>query len=174
MDKQKLRKADFLFSLALIAFGIVVIVAAADMPWTTAQKGVSSRWFLSPGLFPAFLGALLILFSLNVLWRAIAEGGHRDIVRFVADAMAAAPRNRKVHRVLLVILMIGAYVFGLLKNVNYYVASSAYLFVFMLLFHKPRDGVSTTRNALVLLAIAVGVPLAIGYIFSTFLNVPLP
>lgn len=174
MEKQKLRKIDFLFSLVLIAFGIVVIVAAAGMPWTSTQRGVSSGWYLSPGLFPALLGALLILFSLHVLWRAIAEGGHRGIVGFVADALAAAPRSGKVHKVLLVILMIGAYVFVLLKNVNYFVASSAYLFVFMLLFHRRREGISTARHALVLLAVAVGVPLAIGYIFSNYLNVPLP
>jgi hypothetical protein len=174
VDKQKLRKADFLFSLVLIAFGIVVIVAAAGMPWTSTQKGVSSSWYLSPGLFPALLGLLLIVFSLNVLRNAIVEGGHRDLARFIADAIGAAPRSRRLHRVLLVILIIGAYVFGLLKNVNYFVASSAYLFVFMLLFHTRREGVSTTRNALVLLAVAVGVPLVIGYIFSTYLNVPLP
>ncbi|MEO8304617.1 MAG: tripartite tricarboxylate transporter TctB family protein [Betaproteobacteria bacterium] len=174
MEKQRLRKVDFLFSLALIAFGIVVVVAASRMPWTSTQTGISAAWHLSPGLFPALLGALLIVFSLSVLATAVAAGGHRDIVTFVRGALARIPRNRSLHRVLLIIVLIGGYVFGLVGHVNYYVASSIYLFMFMLLFHKAPRGRSTTRNALMLLAIAIAVPLAIGYLFSTYLNVPLP
>lgn len=174
MDKQKLRKVDLVFSLGLIAFGIAVLVAASRMPWTTHQTGVSSGWFLSPGLLPAVLGVLLIAFSLNVLANAVAAGGHRDISAFLRGAFSGVARNRRLHRVLLIIVLIGGYVFGLIGHVNYYVASSAYLFVFMLLFHRTSPGGSTAKNVLMLLAIAGATPLSIGYLFSTYLNVPLP
>lgn len=172
MEKPKLRQTDFLFSLVLIAFGIAILVSASRMPWTNQQSGISSAWYLSPGLFPALLGILLIVFSLDILMHAISAGGHRKIGAFVGSSISAVGNNRRLHKVLLIILVIGVYI-SLIGHVNYYVASAVYLFMFMLLFHHPASR-SRVKNVLTLLAVAVLVPLVTGYLFSHYLNVPLP
>lgn len=172
MDKQQLRRIDFLFSLVLIAFGVAILVAAYDMPWSSEQTGISGSWYLSPGLLPAILGAMLIVFSLNILAHAVSAGGHRNVGDLIKRGLVGVIKNRAFHKSILSIVVISVYIFGLLGNVNYYVATASYLFVFMVLFHHRSN--SFLLNLLILGTIAIVVPVVVGYLFSNYLDVPLP
>lgn len=172
MDKQQLRRVDFLFSLVLIAFGVAILIAAYDMPWSSHQTGISGSWYLSPGLLPAILGALLIIFSLNILAHAVSAGGHRDVWGLIKNGLIGVAGNRAFHKSILSIVVLSAYIFGLLGNVNYYIATGLYLFVFMVLFHHKSKSVLLNLSLLVIIAVAV--PVVVGYLFSHYLDVPLP
>lgn len=174
MLHEGLRKADIVTSLAMIVLGIAVLWSASDMPWLSEQAGVTRDWYLSPGLFPWVVGSLLIVFSLNVLWRAIRDGGNVDFFRYAGGAIDRMLRGSRVYRVWLMWLLMGTYVFVLFERLDYYVSTPLFLAVFMLFFHRGKDGKLGLKNLVTIALVSTVVPAAVGYFFETYLYVPLP
>ena len=168
------RKADVVVCLLFILFGLFLFYEASRMPWASTRTGAQAQWFLSPGLFPATIGALLILFSLRVLATAIAQGGHKGIWATFAPWLRGLPTNRGVQRVALMILLIGTFIFAGIGRIDFRLAGSLFLFTFIGLFWWPFSGEAPVRRTLVTLAISLAVPAVIAYLFSTFLYVPMP
>lgn len=174
MQKSQLRQLDLIFSSILIVFSAAVIIAALRMPWGSTTNTVrGGGWYLSPGLLPLLLASLIILFSANVLYHALRDGGHIGLWRAACRWVKNIRSNTRLYRVLAVIAVLSLYIVLMLGRINYYVASTMYLFIFISLFHRPQ-GVTKVRYMITLTAISVLVPLVTGYIFSEFLNVPLP
>lgn len=169
-----LRKADFITSIFFILLGSGVIFQASRMPWRVQSAGLAQDWYLSPGLFPAVLGSLLILFSLSVLAHAVRQGGHRDLIRFLSENVAAIDGNRDLHRILIAITLMAVYIFVGIGKLNYYVASSAFLCAAMFIFYRPNDSTMNLRLLIKILVISVAAPAIIGYVFSEFFQVPMP
>ncbi|WP_157961803.1 tripartite tricarboxylate transporter TctB family protein [Acuticoccus kandeliae] len=168
------RKADVVISTLMIVFGAFIIYRASLMPWSSTRTGGESQWFLSPGLFPATIGSLLILFSCRVLLTALREGGHRGILRSLGAWVRNLPADRSTQRVAFMIVWLAIYIFGLIGNVNYLVASSLFLFVFIAVFWLPGAGRAMLSRAAIALAVAILVPLSVSYTFEHFLYVPAP
>lgn len=172
--EKPLRKADFIASILFMLLGGGMIVAASRMPWIVQSGGLLQDWYLSPGLFPAVLGSLLILFSASVLVHAVRAGGHRGLGPAIAAALRSVGANRDLHRMAGAALLVGLYVFVGIGRVNYYVASSAFLFATMLAFHRTPEGRITWPLVLKIAVIAVVAPLVIGHVFTDFFQVPMP
>ena len=176
LPHKSLRRADVIASTLMIGFGVVVVWQGIRMPWaSTATSGSSSsQWYLSPGLFPVITGGLLILFSLRILVTAIREGGARGIWESLGPWLSGLGGNTRIHRAVMISVLLAIYVFGALGRVNFLVASGIFLFVSIALFWWP-DGVGQIwRKVLVTAVIAAGFPWVIEYLFSTFLYVPMP
>ncbi len=168
------RKADFVVSILFMLFGALIIWRASQMPWVSTRTGGDSQWFLSPGLFPAVVGSLLILFSARVLLTAIRDGGHRNVVRPFLAWIRALPRNVRVHRVVFMVAWIGLYVFFGVGHFPFEVVSAIFIFVFILYFWLPGAGGHTVRRTLIAAAVAVVFPTVVAYVFETYLYVPSP
>lgn len=174
LPRQARRKADFVVCLLFIAFGGLVLYQSSLMPWETSRTGAEAQWYLSPGLFPAILGILLILFSLRVLVSAVAEGGHRDIAGPLMAWIVDLPRNVRVHRVVFIVVWSGLYIFGALGRVNFQLASVVFVFVLIAVFWLPGSGATLARRAAIAALVSVIVPVSIAHVFSTYLYVPVP
>jgi len=175
MSSQKpLRKADFLTSIVFILLGAAMLFAASRMPWIVKSGGLTQDWYLSPGLFPAVLGTLLIVFAANVLMHAVRAGGHRGLGPIILGHLRSIGSNRDLHRMAGAALLVGLYVFVGIGHFNYYVASSVFLFAAMLAYHRTPEGRITFRMVLKIALIAVIAPMVIGYIFTEFFQVPMP
>jgi hypothetical protein len=168
------RKADFIVSIGLIGVGGYILYSASQMPWASTRTGASAQWFLSPGLFPATLGMLLILFSLRVLLTAVKDGGHRGGGTMLMGWLKGLPWNRPVQRVVFMIALIGAYISFGIGNADYRLVSAAFLFVFIAAFWWPESGDKLPLRIVVTLAVSVLLPAALAHVFSTFLFVPMP
>ncbi|MCK0209730.1 tripartite tricarboxylate transporter TctB family protein [Starkeya koreensis] len=173
-SERPLRKADFVTSIAFMLLGTVMIVAASRMPWIVQSGGLQQDWYLSPGLFPAVLGVLLILFSANVLMHAVRAGGHRGLGQVAAQGLRAIGSNRDLHRMAAAAALVGLYVFVGIGRFEYHVASTTFLFVTMLAFHRAPDRPFTVWAVLKIALIALIAPAVIGYIFTEFFQVPMP
>jgi hypothetical protein len=174
LPPERLRKADVLTSVALMALGSWVVWQGAHMPWRTPGRSVADSWFLSPGLFPVVIGAGLILFALAVMLRALRDGGARRLGGFVLQGLRGLATSRVVHRIIVMWVLMGAYIFGLLGRIDYHLGTAAFLIAFMLLFHRP-DGRALDWKAVAIVAVVgITLPFALGQTFSRWLNVPLP
>jgi hypothetical protein len=172
--KKSLRRADVVASSAIIGLGLVIIYAGSQMPWNSTLTGGDAQWYLSPGLFPTVVGALLIIFSLRVLITAIKEGGLDQLGTSTAQWLRGLPVNRPIHRAIIITLLMAAYIFFGLGTINFLVASSIFLFVSIAVFWWKDAGDHLARTIGITLAVSVGVPFVLSYLFSTFLSVPMP
>jgi len=173
IERESLRKADIPVSLLLAGFGGWLVWSAIRMPWVVEEFGATKNWYLSPGLMPAAVGILIMLCSMLVLARAIGEGAHRGLGSFLSSRIAALPTSRVAWRVLGLWVLIGIYVFGLLRKVDYHVATAVFALAFMLFFTdwaRVRRG----RMAVAIVLVAILLPVALGYLFEQELGVPLP
>ena len=174
LPMQTRRKADVVVSALMILFGLLIIYRASQMPWSNTRTGAAAQWFLSPGLFPTVLGALLILFSLRVFVTALREGGGRDLTPLLVRWLRGLPSNRGAHRIAFMILWIGAYIFFGVGEFNYELVSAIFLFVFISVFWLPGAGAQLPKRLIITAAVSMIVPIVVAYIFSNYLYVPAP
>ena len=109
---------EFLLGFALIVFSIFIIVEAIRMP----RLG---HWgfMMSPGFVPLLSGVVLLLLSIVLIAGAISRGGYRQIHAWLQLTISAA-ENR---RFLVILVLMGFYVFGLLGRVQFVIATLIYL-----------------------------------------------
>ena len=71
MEKETLRKADFFSGLAVCLLGLFIVSQGLKMPMKDSWGGVMNVWFVSPALFPLFVGAMLVLLGALLVRSAI-------------------------------------------------------------------------------------------------------
>ena len=64
LEKEKLRKADVYSGIVIFLFGAWIVWQASKMPMKDSWGGVQNVWFVSPALFPLFIGAMIMLLGL--------------------------------------------------------------------------------------------------------------
>ena len=64
MNKENLRKADLVTSVLIFVFGAWVLWMAFKMPMKDSFGGVMNVWYVSPALFPIFVGVALMVLGL--------------------------------------------------------------------------------------------------------------
>ncbi len=75
MDKGQLRKADIFSGGLIMLFGLWVISQALKMPMKDSWGGVQNVWFVSPALFPLFVGAMITLLGALLIRTALKTVG---------------------------------------------------------------------------------------------------
>ena len=137
MDEQiRMRKADFWTSLVFFGLAVAMIGSAMTMPLKESFAGVQNAWYVSPALLPLMIAGGLLILATALLLNAIRTGGARaalaSLGRWVeADGDATA-------RMLAAIAIIAGYVYGLIPRVDYAVATTLFLLVFIAAFYLGR------------------------------------
>ena len=75
LEKEKLRKADVYSGIAIFLFGAWVVWQASKMPMKDSWGGVQNVWFVSPALFPLFVGGMIMLLGLLLVRTALKTIG---------------------------------------------------------------------------------------------------
>lgn len=136
-QKKGLRQADFVTSLLLVGVSIWIFGSGLRMPMGGTYGGVQSQWYVSPGLMPMIVGALLGLLSIALLVNSIRSGG----ARVVSEAFA----RRVVHveeshiRFGAIMLAFITYVFLNIPRVDFYLATATFLLYFIGAFYPNDD-----------------------------------
>ena len=61
LEKDKLRKADIYSGAVISLFGLWIILQAVKMPMKDSWGGVQNVWYVSPAIFPLFVGCIIML-----------------------------------------------------------------------------------------------------------------
>jgi len=134
MDKIQIRKADFIASLLLIAFGIFVVLASLQMPLEASYGGVESHWYVSPALFPLFVGAMLIILGGALMGKAVKDGGMKAL--FSPSAQGARfTLDDKARRVLIVVMAIASFVYVFVARLDFFISIATFLFFLTTVFY---------------------------------------
>jgi len=61
LEKETLRKADIYSGAVMCLFGLWIVLQAVKMPMKDSWGGVQNVWYVSPAIFPLFVGCMIML-----------------------------------------------------------------------------------------------------------------
>ena len=139
MDNDKLRKADIFSGSLILILGLSIIGGAMKMPMKDSWGGVQNVWFVSPALFPlfvggmlAFLGVLLIIIAL----KSVGGKGFRSVITFLTSAdFISYLRQPLVIRFYGAVVNLIFFVFLLVPRVDFFPAAILFLLIFFFMFY---------------------------------------
>lgn len=137
-EKMPMQKKDLVASVVLIVFGMYLLISGALMSQKTMTLA-DSPWYGTPGMFPIFIGAALVILS-SIMFGSLLRSGIRmdkGDVTFIGRYF----RSESFRRTLVVIGFLAIYVFILFGNINFLLATVIYLFSTMLYFREKRFAV---------------------------------
>ena len=129
MTDKTMVKADFYFSIALMAFGITVTVMAFRMP--VIEKDPYS----SPGVLPGVLGVIITGLSLVMFIRSVIKT--KLHVGVPTESFKAFLNEIATRKMIITIIFCLLYVF-LLGEVPFSLLTFFYVFLFILIFEYER------------------------------------
>ena len=139
MDKVEMRKKDFVTSLILIAFGIFMILyTVTEIPMKDSFGGVMNVWYVSPGLFPIWIGGLIIIMGIILCHRAVKDGGAKKFYEDLSHRRKDS--SGKMQRFWGILLVILAYVYLYIPRIDYFLSTMLCLMVFISFFYLDRPG----------------------------------
>lgn len=151
-------RADFWFSIFLIAFGLAAGVESWRMP-RLENLGVDPM--SAPGLTPGLLALVITTLGLVLLLR-----------RTASPAGATGDVEAGWGRLTLALILCIAYALGLLGRVDFLAATALFVFAFALVFSEP--GMTWVRRVLVSALLAAGTSVAVTFLFERVFLIRLP
>ncbi|MDP1990853.1 MAG: tripartite tricarboxylate transporter TctB family protein [Syntrophales bacterium] len=166
-----MKKADYLTGLALILLGVYVLVESWRMP---RLEHLQAHPLSVPGIVPAFLAVVLLIFGLILVGRSVKAGGHHlGLSREGIRNTLADPGNR---RLLWTAVLTVVYAGVLVGRIPYGPATGLFIFVFVVAFEWSR-GMSFRdwkRLGLAAATLAIVFAAAVSYTFERLFLVTLP
>ncbi len=139
MEKQNLRKKDLATSVLIGLFGLWTLWQATNMPMKGSWGGVMNVWYVSPALFPLFVGVMLVLLSLILAYNALREigwSGAREVSQLFGVVLKSSFWTAAANvRFMAILLVLFSYVFLCLPRVDFFPASILFLLGFILMFY---------------------------------------
>jgi hypothetical protein len=164
-------KADFITAIVLMTFSAGIIVISYQMP---TFEDVGSSPFMAPGIVPGILGIVLFIFSAILLFQSIAKQGYQFNLKDVGiKGFFSEKRNRMM---LFTLIINSVYALGLIGNISYPIATSLYVFVFVILFKYQRSQKLLEQKKLLITSFlqAIIVSAAVTLVFRYLFLVDLP
>ena len=143
LEKEKLRKADIFSGLAIFLFGLFIVLMASEMPMKDSWGGVQNVWYVSPALFPLFVGGVIMLLGAMLTRtalkmagiKALAETihwlGSRDLFQFLT--------GDSVIRFYAIAVLFLSLVYLNLPRIDFFLSSILFLEVFITMFYFDDD-----------------------------------
>lgn len=135
IDKENIRKYDFISSIILIIFSLLIIKGATGMPMEGSYGGVQNQWYVSPALLPLIIGFGLLLLSLVLLANSIITGGAKQFIAAAKTWKRSAKLSESTVRVLVTVLMLFNLIYILIPRVDFFIALTFFLLSVMGIFY---------------------------------------
>jgi len=160
MDEKQMAKADFVTSICLLLFSLLIMFYTLfSFPRFPEWGGIYSN----PGYVPFLLGLTLFFMSGYLLIRSLKRQGH--LVRISRKGYGLFIRSPVVIRLLICFGLFVLY-YALLGRVPFLVNTALYLFLSIIIFGRGKWYIA--------LIISVATSLAVYLIFIKIFLVPLP
>jgi len=145
MDKEKLRKADFFSGIIISLFGAWIVMQAFKMPMKDSWGGVQNVWFVSPALFPLFVGFVIVVLGAllsRTAWKKVGGKEIGAVIRWILsrsniEFLASAPTIRFYAIVTLFL----SFVYLTISRIDFFLGTILFLSVFITMFYIVDDGI---------------------------------
>lgn len=139
LEKEKLRKADIFSGSIIFLFGMWVLLQAMKMPMKGSWGGVQNVWFVSPALFPLFVGCMIMLLGGLLVRTAIREVGFQEIGRvlrwLVSKDMPIFLKTSANIRFYAIVVLFFSLVYINISRIDFFLCSVLFLMVFITMFY---------------------------------------
>jgi hypothetical protein len=143
MEKDKLRKADIFSGFLIFLFGLWVISQGLKMPMKDSWGGVQNVWFVSPALFPLFVGAMIALLGALLVRTALKEVGRAEFKRamqwLTGIEVVRFLKTPSVIRFYAMAVLFLAFVFLNIPRIDFLLCSILFLLAFISMFYFDDD-----------------------------------
>lgn len=164
-------KADFITGLVLIFLSLYVIIESWRMP---RLEHLKVHPLSVPGIVPAFIGTVLLIFGLILVIRSIRKGGHH--LRITYEGIQRVLNDSGNQRLLLTALFSIGYSGFLIGTLPYWIATGLFIFVFIIFFEWQQglDRKQRWKSLMIAIFIAGISSAAITLVFERLFLVTLP
>ena len=139
LEKDKLRKADVFSGFAIFLFGAWIVWQASKMPMKDSWGGVQNVWFVSPALFPLFIGAVIMLLGLLLSRTALKIIGMKafgDTLKWLLSKKLFGFLNSiSVLRFYAITVLFLSFVFLNIPRIDFFLSAVLFLSVFITMFY---------------------------------------
>jgi hypothetical protein len=143
LEKDKLRKADIFSGGIIFLFGLWVVSQGLKMPMTDSWGGVQNVWFVSPALFPLFVGAMISLLGamlIRTAFKAVGLAGFGRVLHWLGSPqLIQFLKTPAVIRFYAIASLFLALVYINISRIDFFLCSILFLFVFISMFHFDDD-----------------------------------
>ena len=202
LDRENIRKADIVTGSGLVLLSIAIINGALKMPIGGTYGGVDNPWYASPAALPLLLAGALMLSASVIIFNGISAGATQGLGTFITNIMRGAVWNRRWRRSALAWGMILLYaaaiqfkplgnmasgfshlfsrdtvVLGVLtqpNGANFVGVSVLFLMTFVLSLYRPENRFPKMKMQLMVVVGCALLSMAVAFVFSELLRVPLP
>ena len=144
LDKDKLRKADIFSGFVFLLFGLWIISQALKMPMKDSWGGVQNVWFVSPALFPLFVGAMISILGVLLTSMAVKTVGRQEFQRVLrwlgSQELVVFLQTNGVIRFYAMTVLFFSFVYLNLPRIDFFLCSILFLAVFISMFYFDDDG----------------------------------
>ena len=139
LDKENLRKADVYSGAAIFLFGMWVALQALKMPMKDSWGGVQNVWYVSPAIFPLFVGCMIMLLGGLLCRTALKTIGFKafaETVRWLSSKalfqfLNSIP-NLRFYTILVLLL---SFVYLNIPRIDFFLSAVLFLAVFITSFY---------------------------------------
>ena len=143
LDKEKLRKADIYSGLVIFLFGLFIVLMASEMPMKDSWGGVQNVWYVSPALFPLFVGGVIMLLGalltrtalkmvgIKAFTETVRWFGSRDLFQFLISDSTI--------RFYAIAVLFLSLVYLTIPRIDFFLSAILFLTVFITMFYFDDD-----------------------------------
>ncbi|MDJ0783573.1 MAG: hypothetical protein QNJ22_16470 [Desulfosarcinaceae bacterium] len=139
METDKLRKADIFSGGIIFLLGVWIVSQALKMPMKDSWGGVQNVWYVSPALFPLFVGAMISLLGALLIRKALKTVGLAGITAVItwltSRELTAFLRTGAMMRFYTIVTLFASFVFIQIPRVDFFLSAVLFLLVFITTFY---------------------------------------
>jgi putative tricarboxylic transport membrane protein len=143
LEKEQLRKADIFSGLAIFLFGLFIVLMASQMPMKDSWGGVQNVWYVSPALFPLFVGGVIMLLGAFLIRTALKMAGKKalaETIRWLGSRkLFQFLTSDSVIRFYAIAVLFLSLVYLNLPRIDFFLSSILFLAVFITMFYFDDD-----------------------------------
>jgi hypothetical protein len=139
LEKEKLRKADVYSGAIICLFGLWIILQALKMPMKDSWGGVQNVWYVSPAIFPLFVGCMIMLLGGLLCRSALKTVGRKafaETVRWLSSKALLQFLNSVPNlRFYSIVVLFISFVFLNIPRIDFFLSAILFLTVFITSFY---------------------------------------
>ena len=139
LEKETLRKADIYSGAIMCLFGLWIVLQAVKMPMKDSWGGVQNVWYVSPAIFPLFVGCMIMLLGGLLCRTALKMVGFKafaETVRWLSSKALLQFLNSIPNlRFYSIVVLFLSFVFLNIPRIDFFLSAVLFLAVFISSFY---------------------------------------